>query len=370
VPSLRFRFLGVPIEVQASFFALMGGLGLLTHWDPGPLLAWVALALIAVLVHEAGHAIAFRAFGDRPSIVLHGGGGMTKGGDHGVARMVIVSAAGPAAGIGLGLVVTLLARLAPPDIGASELVDDALFLTIGLSLLNLIPIGQFDGSSLLNGLVTLALGRPAGTAGWMVGALAVLAIDIGAVSLGRIEVAIFVVIFVILNTSSATSVPALFGAPSGAGGPIGLLNQGRADEALVHAEAASRRDPGNRDAVVAYGSALLAMTRYAEAETLYSGMLDRNPGDLQALSGRFAARRSLGRLDEAGSDLPSGSRRSVPSSWGCTAMGSTSAPWSSSVRSWGARVCPGRRRSTCGCSRERSKPWPAIPRSRSATPTS
>jgi len=66
VPSLRFRFQGVPVEIQASFVVLMGALGLLTHWSPGPLLAWVAIALVAVLVHEAGHAIAFRAFLDRP----------------------------------------------------------------------------------------------------------------------------------------------------------------------------------------------------------------------------------------------------------------------------------------------------------------
>jgi tetratricopeptide (TPR) repeat protein/Zn-dependent protease len=303
VPALRFRFLGVPVEIQGSFFVLMGALGLITYRNLGGLVAWLAIALIAVLVHEAGHAVAFRAFGDHPSVVLHGGGGMTTGGDHGAARMVVVTAAGPAAGIALGVVVALVAALGPASVAKSSFVDDALFLTIGLSLLNLVPMRGFDGGTILNGLVTLAIGRPAGAIGWMIGALTVLAIVIGALVLGRVSIAIFVVIFVIINSSSASSLPALFGAPSGAGSPAELLNLGRADEALAKAEEASRRDPNNRDAVYAYGAALLATTRYAEAERLYDGLLAREPDDLQALSGRFSARRALGRLDEAAPDL-------------------------------------------------------------------
>jgi tetratricopeptide (TPR) repeat protein/Zn-dependent protease len=303
VPALRFVFLGVPVEIQAPFFLLMGALGLVSYRSPGALVAWLAIALIAVLAHEAGHAAAFRAFGDRPSVVLHGGGGMTTGGDHGVARMVAVTAAGPVAGIALGLLVALGARLAPAEVATSPLVGDALFLTIGLSLLNLVPMRGFDGSAILNGLVTLAIGRPAGAIGWMIGALTVLTIVIGASVAGRVEIAIFVVIFVIINSAAATSLPALFGAPSGTGSPVELLNLGRADEALAKAEEASRRDPANGEAVYTYGAALLAMTRYADAETLYSGLLAREPDSLRALSGRFSARRALGRVDEAAPDL-------------------------------------------------------------------
>src|SRR6185295_6874253 len=156
-------------------------------------LAWLAIALVAVLAHEAGHAAAFRAFGDKPSIVLHGAGGHTTGGDHGLPRMIAVTAAGPAAGIGLGLLVALGARLASPAVASSPLVGDAIFLTIGLSLFNLIPMSGFDGAAILNGLVTLAVGRPAGTAGWMIGALTVFAIVVVALALGRYEIAIVLI---------------------------------------------------------------------------------------------------------------------------------------------------------------------------------
>jgi tetratricopeptide (TPR) repeat protein len=310
VPALRFVLLGVPIEIRAGFFLLMGWLGFVVHPSPlirgnvGPLLAWLGISLVAVLAHEAGHAAAFRAFGDKPAIVLHGAGGHTTGGDHGLARMMAVTAAGPAAGIGLGLLVALVARLASPAVASSLLIGDAIFLTIGLSLLNLIPMGGFDGSTILNGLVTLAVGRPAGTAGWMIGALTVFAIVVVALAVGRYEIAIILVVIVVSNSSAAASIPAAFGGGSpGAGTPIGLLNLGRADEALVKAEETIRRDPKDRDAALARGSALLQLTRYAEAESVYDGLLEAKADDLPALSGRFSARRALGRTGEAATDL-------------------------------------------------------------------
>ena len=304
-PALRFAILGVPIEIQGSFLVLMGSLGLLTHFrDPVLALGFVVVALVAVLAHEAGHALAFLAFGDRrPSIVLHGGGGMTKADDPGLARLVVVTAAGPAAGIALGVLVALVRRVAGPEVAASPLVDDALFLTIGLSLLNLVPMGAFDGGTILNGLVTLAIGRPAGAGGWIVGALVVLAIVIGALFLGRFEIAIFVVVFVVINTSGATSLAGLFGTQRGETTPIGLINLGRGDEALERAEQASRRNPGDLEAVLAYGSALLLTTRFAEADVIFSGLLEHDADDLRARGGRFAARRFLGRREDAAADL-------------------------------------------------------------------
>ena len=309
MPSLRFVLLGVPIEVQPGFFVLMGALGVVTHptvlvrGSVGLLLAWVAIGLVGVLAHEAGHAGAFRAYGDKPSIVLHAAGGHTSGGDHGLPRMIVVSAAGPAAGIGLGLLIAVAARLASPAVASSPVVGDAIFLTIGLSLFNLIPMGNADGASILNGLVTMVAGRPAGTAGWMIGALTVFAIVVGAVAVGRYEIAIVLVVIVVANSSQAASIPAAFGGSRGAGTPVGLLNLGRAEEALVLAEEASRRDPKNLDSAMARGTALLHLSRYAEAETAYDALLDARPDDLRALAGRATARRALGRRDEAAADL-------------------------------------------------------------------
>jgi membrane-associated protease RseP (regulator of RpoE activity) len=68
------------------------------------LLVWVAVVLVAILVHELGHAAAMRAFGEWPAIVLYGFGGLTFNvpGTSVRARtpwrQIAVSLAGPGAG--------------------------------------------------------------------------------------------------------------------------------------------------------------------------------------------------------------------------------------------------------------------------------
>ena len=80
------------------------------------MIAWVAVVTASILVHEAGHAIAFRRFGHEAEITLTGFGGLTAGrprvghpplsnGQH-----IIVSLAGPAAGLVLGLLALTIQR--------------------------------------------------------------------------------------------------------------------------------------------------------------------------------------------------------------------------------------------------------------------
>ncbi len=294
VPFLRVVLFGVPIEIRADFVLTIAALGLVTHRSPDSLLEWMALALIAVLAHESGHAIALRAFGDEPTIMLHGGGGETRGGDHSVKRMIVVSGAGPAIGFGLGLAVTLLARLGPPEVALSPFIDDAILLTVGLSLVNLLPIGLLDGGHMYNGLVLLTTGRPAGDLGRIVGVLAASAVVIGALLVGRWDIAAFVVVIVLFNVIRI---------PSAIDSPMALMDLGRTEDARQQAEETMRNDPTNREALVAYGNALLELTRWDEAAAFYDGVLERLPGDSRALAGRSVARRALGRLDGAASDV-------------------------------------------------------------------
>lgn len=300
VSALKVRAFGVPVEIRASFLFIVVAIGLPTHLSAGSMLGWLVIATIAVLIHEAGHAAALIWFGDRPSITLHGAGGQTVGGHPGARRMIVVAAAGPVAGLIVGLWVVLL----PPSVAANpvgrQLVNDALFATVGLSLLNLIPLAGLDGYAVLNSFVAAATGRPAGAIGWMLGVVTIVALVGGALWLGRLEIALTLGILACLQWRS---VEGMLGRPDGPGSGVRLLNAGRAAEALVRAEADLRRHPDAIDARLLRAGALAHMTRYAEADDAYSSVLELAATNLPALAGRSNARRRQGFTESADADL-------------------------------------------------------------------
>ncbi len=107
--DLRFRLLGFPVRVHPWFWigtVLINGDGLLRA-GPEYLLIWVAVVFASILVHELGHALAYRRFGADADIVLYAFGGLAIS-RHAIAgrgRRILVSLAGPTAGFVLcGLV--------------------------------------------------------------------------------------------------------------------------------------------------------------------------------------------------------------------------------------------------------------------------
>ena len=79
-PSVRFRVLGVQVEVGVFFLLLVVLLGQGGTRGSIPLLAaWVLIAFASVLLHELGHALTARAFGREPFISLYGLGVLRAG---------------------------------------------------------------------------------------------------------------------------------------------------------------------------------------------------------------------------------------------------------------------------------------------------
>ncbi|MGZ6099268.1 MAG: site-2 protease family protein, partial [Myxococcaceae bacterium] len=80
---LRFRLGSIPVLVHPGhlLFALALGLSAVSGSQPlapaAVVVIWVALVFVSVLLHELGHALAFRAFGYRSSIQLLMFGGVT-----------------------------------------------------------------------------------------------------------------------------------------------------------------------------------------------------------------------------------------------------------------------------------------------------
>lgn len=170
----RFQLFGFPVRVTWLFWLINAALGYgvamgmdnrLTWFSktsqelasPGLaslLVVWVIAAFLSILIHELGHAIAFRFFGIESQIVLYHMGGLAiptagfvfrRGGQrarltHG--KQILISAAGPFLQLAAALVVAAIATF-----GGMQLpVITTLANTLGISpesLPDLLPSGVF-----------------------------------------------------------------------------------------------------------------------------------------------------------------------------------------------------------------------------------
>lgn len=300
--AVNVQLFGVPVEIRPSFAVLIVVLGLTDHPIGLPLALWVLIATVALLVHEFGHASVVLAFGGQPRIILLGSGGATLSPPLGARRLVALAAAGPLAGLVLGAVVLVAIRLAPPGTLPGWVVDDVLLVTVGWSVLNLLPLGQLDGHAVLEALVTVVLSRPPGAVGRFVGWMAVLLILVGTAAAGRYEATFMVAIVAILTGAPLGGLSRLFGAGGAITGP-GLLVLGRSEEALAWSEKMLARRPDDLDLLLVRADALRLLTRWVDAEALFSTVLAQRPRSAHALAGRFIVRRAGGRTAEARTDL-------------------------------------------------------------------
>jgi Zn-dependent protease len=167
----HFRILGVPVRVEPFFVivAVLFGINLEPLWL---VFAWVLIVFVSVLVHELGHAMAFRVFGQRSAVVLHGFGGFTipaGGGRRNLtrARSIIVSLSGAAAQI---VLLGLTARFAlqtdwaqdqraswvgslGEDFSWYPVLQLLSFVSIWWGVFNLLPIRPLDGGHVAEELV-------------------------------------------------------------------------------------------------------------------------------------------------------------------------------------------------------------------------
>ncbi len=157
---LRFSLFGIPVAIHWFFWilaALIGPIGIADSPEGMRiLLIWIGVVLVSILVHELGHAFAYRKYGGRPQIVLHGMGGAAMAHGHFNRRQsIIITLGGPFFGLVLGTVIwTLLyCGFVPGNIYITALFMFTLQVNIFWSLLNLLPILPLDGGQLLGFLM-------------------------------------------------------------------------------------------------------------------------------------------------------------------------------------------------------------------------
>jgi Zn-dependent protease len=152
---VQFRLFGIPVHVSSAFW-LIALLIAARHNSMGLIVATMGVVFLAVLVHELGHALAAKAFGAVPGILLHSFGGTTS--IQGVrlprGRNIVVTAAGPFAGFLLGGAIVVAVKLMGPLTPFWEvLYDQTLFVTFGWGILNLMPVLPMDGGLLLRDIL-------------------------------------------------------------------------------------------------------------------------------------------------------------------------------------------------------------------------
>jgi Zn-dependent protease len=73
--DLRFNIAGIPVRVHPLFWLIAALLGSTGNIVLLPI--WIFVLFISILIHELGHAFAFRRYGQHSQIVLHFAGGLT-----------------------------------------------------------------------------------------------------------------------------------------------------------------------------------------------------------------------------------------------------------------------------------------------------
>ena len=161
--DVQFHLFGIPVRVLPWFWALaiLLGRGAIDQgWEY--LVVWMAVVFFSILVHEMGHALTARAFGYAPRVFLYHFGGLamyTPDSQYSQGRSILITFAGPAAGLMLGVVTLIvsfaLAAFAVPTTPLAEAaLFDSLFVNFGWSVLNLLPVLPLDGGQITRDVCT------------------------------------------------------------------------------------------------------------------------------------------------------------------------------------------------------------------------
>ncbi|MEY4245907.1 MAG: hypothetical protein RLZZ245_3492 [Verrucomicrobiota bacterium] len=157
---IRFSLFGIPVEIQPFFWLTLIILGGATGADSSEavfeILLFVIAGFISILTHEFGHALTARSFGADSRIVLQAFGGYAafSGVRLNRKQSFLVTAAGPAIQILLGLLVLGIMKIAPSvnEDGRYFLVI-LIYISFFWALLNLLPVLPLDGGQMLHALL-------------------------------------------------------------------------------------------------------------------------------------------------------------------------------------------------------------------------
>jgi len=155
--DLRLSVAGIPVRVHPLFWLIA-----LLFGSSGSLVLipiWILVIFVSILVHELGHALAFRRYGQRSRILLHFAGGLTipepvswGGGYANVGltanQQIFISLAGPGAGFLFAALLIAIVLVTGGSVSTFWLLGFIPILNVGMPL----------GGPFLAAVVTMLLG--------------------------------------------------------------------------------------------------------------------------------------------------------------------------------------------------------------------
>ena len=154
---LQFSILGIPVRVEPWFWITMafigGGLHAVNSTDILLVLVFVFAAFLSIMIHELGHALTIRKYGQPTAITLQAFGGYASfpAGKLDRKQSFVVTAAGPALQFVFGVLLIVLA----PSISIPEgslflpFLRDLIWVSIAWSILNCLPVYPMDGGQMM-----------------------------------------------------------------------------------------------------------------------------------------------------------------------------------------------------------------------------
>jgi stage IV sporulation protein FB len=139
----------IPVRISPFFWITAALIGYLNSGTLMGTLIWVGIIFVSILVHEFGHALMAKAFGQRPRIELVAFGGLTypEGPTLSKGKEFLVVLNGPI----FGLCLFGLATLALPYVKGDwvSIVRAVQIVNLFWTIVNLLPVMPLDGGQLM-----------------------------------------------------------------------------------------------------------------------------------------------------------------------------------------------------------------------------
>jgi len=153
----------IPVKIQPGFFITAAIIGFINSFSLIGTLIWVGIIFISVLVHEYGHALTAKLFGQKPRIELIAFGGLTipEGPKIKLWKEFLVVLMGPMFGFLLFAIASIILQFPITNTFIRAVLGTFRFVNLFWTFINLLPILPLDGGQLVRVIFESFLGSKA-----------------------------------------------------------------------------------------------------------------------------------------------------------------------------------------------------------------